>query len=149
EYARESFLRRELRDFNSFRQAAAEAVHRTVREEDLVVSWKRGQLVISRNLRRGGILAMGTKLLRTVSVPRVPGRKGRGVSRTASIGFCAYPFVTEQSMSVSKWAQLLKLVEKLLSVARRRGRARACGVICDRMRPASLSEERIVRRLLA
>ena len=127
----------------------ATALRSAVRGIDLVVRWGGEEiLVVARDVKSRGLRGLVTKLMRTVANVTVPGRQGRPVRVTASLGFCLYPLSRAGGVTREDWGKIIDLVDALLYVAKNTGRARACGLIRTEEPLSAESEADILRALL-
>lgn len=107
----------------------ADALKASLREVDLPVRWGGEELVIlTRSVDRAGVLALAHKLLTTVAATRVPVPDGVELALSASVGFVLHPLTTEQPLDGADWRSLVDAADRLMYLAKERGRGRACGV---------------------
>jgi diguanylate cyclase (GGDEF)-like protein len=111
-------------------QAVATRLQTAVREVDLVVRWGGEEFVVlARGVDRDGLLSLGHRLLHHVaaSAIEVPGHPSLPI--TASVGFVPYPLSARPPDDELRWPDLLDAADRLMYLAKERGRARACGVV--------------------
>jgi diguanylate cyclase (GGDEF)-like protein len=130
-------------------EGVAAALKGVVRGVDLVVRWGGEEiLVVARDVKNNGLKGVAAKLMRTVAGVTVPGRRGEAVRVTASVGFCPYPLGQTDGLLREQWNRIVDLADALLYLAKRNGRARACGLVRRGDSIPRYSEQDILRALL-
>lgn len=108
--------------------AVAQSLLRSIREVDLAVRLGGEEFVVlARGVDRDGLECLVDRLQRAVADITVTVATDQVVRPTASIGFLQYPLGLGGHVAPADWLRLLELVDKLLYLAKLRGRARACG----------------------
>jgi diguanylate cyclase (GGDEF)-like protein len=129
---------------------AANAIGDTLRDVDLAVRWGGEELLIlARGVDAAGVTQLARHLLEAVAATRVRLESGEDVALTASIGFVSYPLSGSSFLPSSEWLRLVEAVDRLLYLAKMRGRARACGLRWSAHGGAELGEEAMLDAIIA
>jgi diguanylate cyclase (GGDEF)-like protein len=110
-------------------RAVAAALRAGLREVDLPVRWGGEELVVlARSVDRVGVEILACKLLATVAATRVPLPGGGDLALSASVGFVLHPLTAGLPPDGAEWRSLVDAADRLMYLAKERGRRRACGV---------------------
>lgn len=63
------------------------------------------------------------------------------------MGFLPYPLAADRPLDPSRWPLLVDAADRLMYLAKQRGRARACGVVRVWRSPPTGDDEELLRRL--
>ncbi len=111
-------------------KACAEILVSELREGDQAVRWGGEEFVVlSRRLDRSGAIGLAQRVLdcfseRTIDLPR-----GSTVALSASFGFVQIPLGLSGQLSGEQWQRYIDLADRLLYIAKNRGRGRALGLV--------------------
>ena len=111
-------------------KACAEILVSELREGDQAVRWGGEEFVVlSRRLDRTGAIGLAQRVLdcfseRTIGLPR-----GSTVALSASFGFVQIPLGLSGQLSGKQWQRYIDLADRLLYIAKNRGRGRALGLV--------------------
>jgi diguanylate cyclase (GGDEF)-like protein len=118
-------------------QAVAAGLAGALREVDLAVRYGGEEFVVlARGVDREGLQKLARRLGETVAALAVAVAPDGVVSPSVSIGFVPYPLGRSDHLRTGEWSRLLEAADKLLYVAKMRGRGQACGRL---WRPGVLS----------
>ncbi len=111
-------------------RAVASSLEPILREGDVAVRWGGEEFVVlNRSVDRRGTLRVVRRLLHRLADTSISTPDGTPVSLPASLGFLQYPLGVEGFLTGDRWPALLELVDRLLYLAKSRGRGRACGIV--------------------
>jgi len=123
-------------------RAVAGAVQRAVREVDVVARWGGDELlVLARAVNGGEALHLARRILDVLV--ELPAPDGSPLS--ASLGFLPYPLATRGFLPRDLWPRLIEVADRLLYLAKSRGRRRAVGV--RRVGPSPADEQEVIAHL--
>jgi diguanylate cyclase (GGDEF)-like protein len=130
-------------------QAVAAGLAGALREVDLAVRHGGEEFVVlARGVDREGLQSLARRLGETVAALAVPVAPGEVVRPSISIGFVPYPLGRSGHLRTGEWSRLLEAADKLLYVAKMRGRGRACGRLWRPGAPSPASEEETLEALI-
>ena len=131
-------------------QDVARTLKRVLREVDLAVRWGGEEFVVlARGIDRPGVTALAIRLLDGLARTRLHLPSGDIVELTASVGFVPYPLTFAHPLAAAQWPVLLDAADRLLYLAKERGRRRACGIGWLPGLLPDLAEEAALRAILA
>jgi len=131
-------------------QAVARAVEGSLREVDLAVRWGGEELVVlARGQDRKGAEVLARRLLTAVAAKGVPLAEGGELRLTASLGFVQYPLAVSRPLASEDWLLLVEIADRLMYLAKARGRARGYGLLAAVDGVAPASERELIAAALA
>ena len=130
-------------------QAVAAGLAGALREVDLAVRHGGEEFVVlARGVDREGLQSLAMRLGETVAALAVTVAPGEVVRPSVSIGFVPYPLGRGDHLRTGEWSRLLEAADKLLYLAKMRGRGRACGRLWRPGVPPPASEEETLEALI-
>jgi len=130
-------------------QAIAAALLETLREIDLAIRWGGEEIVVlTRGIDGTGARHLAQRLLRKIEEVSVPGPHDEPIRVTASAGLIRYPLALNHQLPNQRWHELLEAADRLLYLAKQRGRARALGLLWPPGPTAPCSETEVLRQIL-
>ena len=134
---------------DTYLRVVADSLRRVLREIDVAIRWGGEEfVVIGRALDRTGAVALARRLMEVIAAAQLQGRDGTAIHATVSLGFCPYPLAGSGMLSSGSWGRLVELADRLMYEAKRRGRARACGLVYSPAPRRGIDEREVVERLL-
>jgi diguanylate cyclase (GGDEF)-like protein len=98
------------------------------RESDYLIRWGGEEfLVVARETDRAQASALAERIRHAIEQQPFALEHGREVSRTCSVGFASFPFITRDPRSVG-WSQVIEWADQALSLAKQSGRNGWVGV---------------------
>ena len=135
---------------DTYLRVVADALRRVLREIDMAIRWGGEELVvIGRALDRLGTVALARRLMEVIAAAELEGRDGAAIRATVSVGFCPYPLAGSGMVGSGSWGRLVQVADRLMYEAKRRGRARACGLVYAPGPRRGIDEREVLERLLA
>ena len=106
------------------------------READWLVRWGGEEfLIVSRFSHRNDAQQMAERIRRTVANHAFTLADGEILSKTCSIGYACYPFITDQPDALS-WEQVIDTADLALYAAKKSGRNRCVGLTATATTPS-------------
>jgi diguanylate cyclase (GGDEF)-like protein len=135
---------------NAMLEVVVLALRALVRSEDLLIRLDAEKLLlVASGINREGVATLAEKLLSAVASARISAAAGGNIAVTASVGFCPYPLLKQETLKPDAWPQLVKLAERMLTLAEARGRSRACGLNWASEYSQEIGETEALETLLA
>lgn len=101
-----------------------------MRECDQAVRWGGEEFVIlARGMTREGALVLAQRILDRINRCSLKSTEGTEIFIRASVGFLQFPLGTTDFQSSSQWPRLIDVADRLMYLAKERGRARAVGLV--------------------
>lgn len=101
-----------------------------MRECDQAVRWGGEEFVIlARGMNRDGTLVLAQRILDRFNQCHIEGPDGTEIPIRASFGFLQIPMGTTDFQSSDRWPRLIDVADRLMYVAKERGRARSSGLV--------------------
>jgi diguanylate cyclase (GGDEF)-like protein len=102
-----------------------------IRHSDVLIRWGGEEfLVVSRYTNRDEAETLASRVLHAVGTEPFPLKNGRGIRRTCSVGWAAFPWFTIAPEAVD-YREVLRLADRGLYDAKNAGRNRAIGLLSD------------------
>lgn len=121
----------------------------TTRDIDLAVRWGGDEFVImSRLVDTRKLVGNVKRILRNFSAMEMNAIIEFPERLNASIGFVLYPIGTGEFVSTEDWKLILDIADRMLYLAKKKGGARAVGLVWDSAYPADFSEAKLVNRII-
>jgi len=131
-------------------RAVAASLEPVLREGDVAVRWGGEEFVVlNRAVNMRGALTVARRLLHRLADTSITAPDGTVIRLPASLGFLQFPLGTEGFLSGDRWPVLLDLADRLLYLAKSRGRRRACGIVWAPGAIPIFTEEEVFERLAA
>ncbi len=129
-------------------RAVATSLEPVLREGDVAVRWGGEEFVVlNRAVDTRGALTIARRLLHRLADTSISAPDGTSVRLPASLGFFQFPLGTEGFLNGGRWPALLDLADRLLYLAKSRGRRRACGIVWSSGAIPIFTEEEVFERL--
>ena len=129
-------------------RAVADALRQMLRDVDLVVRWGGEEFVIlARGVDRATVSVLARRVLERIAATTAETAGGDTVTITASIGYVRYPLASDHPIPPHRWSQLLDIADRLMYLAKQRGRRRAIGLAWHGESPVLLGETEILRSI--
>jgi diguanylate cyclase (GGDEF)-like protein len=110
-------------------RVVARAIEQSLREGDLPVRWGGEEIVVlARGVDPVGARQFARRLLDAIAAATLSLESGPMLSLSASIGFLPYPLGNRSFLPTGEWPRLIEAADRLMYLAKQRGRARACGL---------------------
>ncbi|MFV2073193.1 MAG: two-component regulator propeller domain-containing protein [Thermoanaerobaculales bacterium] len=130
-------------------RAVGGALESTLREVDLAVRWGGDEFVV---LARGhdhyGVKSLAERLQMAITRVQVPRLDEVTLALTASGGFVAHPLAGRGLLSSEEWPLLVEAADRLMYVAKARGRARTRGIISRAGESSALDQREILKAII-
>lgn len=121
-----------------------------LREGDQAIRWGGEEFVIlARGLDRKGAVQLAQRVLDRFNGCRLEGPAGTMIPIRASFGFLQIPLGTTDFLSSDHWPRLIDLADRLLYLAKERGRARSIGLVWQDDTQQDVSERESIQSALS
>lgn len=130
-------------------KAFADSLRAMLREVDLPVRVGGEEFVVlARGVDRTGLAGLVQRVEEAVAATAVEVTGGKLACATVSVGFFSYPLGLSEPLGAEEWPRLVELADRLLYLAKQRGRTRACGLMWRPGAEPELGEAAMLDHLL-
>ena len=130
-------------------RAVGEALESTLREVDLAVRWGGDEFVVLvRGHDRYGLESLADRLQMAITRVQVSLLSEVTLSLTASGGFVAHPLSGRGLLSSEDWPLLVEAADRLMYLAKARGRERTCGIVSRADEPNPVDQREILKAII-